>query len=100
MATAHERWSSARDPAFIRRQVPRVERVLRYFAPEGRHAERVPATGPALVVGNPAGFVYLPDPWAAALALVQRRGLDAPTFGLAYDLLFAVPGVESFLRRL
>jgi 1-acyl-sn-glycerol-3-phosphate acyltransferase len=100
MATAHERWSSARDPAFIRRQVPRVERVLRYFAPEVRHAERVPATGPALVVGNHSGYVYFPDLWAAALALVQRRGLDAPTFGLAYDLLFAVPGVESFLRRL
>jgi 1-acyl-sn-glycerol-3-phosphate acyltransferase len=100
MATAHEQWSSARDPAFIRRQVPRVERVLRYFAPEVRHAERVPASGPALVVGNHSGYVYFPDLWATALAVVQRRGLDAPTFGLAYDLLFAMPGVESFLRRL
>jgi 1-acyl-sn-glycerol-3-phosphate acyltransferase len=100
MATAHEQWSSARDPAFVRQQMPRVERVLRYFAPEVRHAERVPAAGPALVVGNHSGYVYFPDLWATALALVQRRGLDAPTFGLAYDLLFAVPGVESFLRRL
>jgi 1-acyl-sn-glycerol-3-phosphate acyltransferase len=100
MAAAHEQWSSARDPAFIRRQVPRVERALRYFAPEVRHAERVPATGPALVVGNHSGYVYVPDMWATALALVQRRGLDGPTFGLAYDLLFAVPGLESFLRRL
>jgi 1-acyl-sn-glycerol-3-phosphate acyltransferase len=100
MAAAHERWSSARDPEFIRGQMPRVERLLRYFAPEVRHAERVPATGPALVVGNHSGYVYFPDVWATALALVRRRGLDAPTFGLAYDLLFAVPGVESFLRRL
>ena len=100
MAAAHERWSSARDPAFIRTQMPRVERLLRYFAPEVRHAERVPATGPALVVGNHSGYLYAPDVWATALALVRRRGLDAPTFGLAYDLLFAVPGVESFLRRL
>jgi len=44
LATAHEQWSSARDPAFVRRQIPRVERMLRYFAPEVRHAERVPAT--------------------------------------------------------
>jgi 1-acyl-sn-glycerol-3-phosphate acyltransferase len=100
MAAAHEQWSSARDPAFVRRQVPRVERALRYFAPEVRHAERVPATGPALVVGNHSGYVYFPDMWATALALVQRRGLDAPTFGLAYDLLFAVPGLAPFLRRL
>jgi 1-acyl-sn-glycerol-3-phosphate acyltransferase len=100
MAAAHEQWSSARDPAFVRQQVPRVERALRYFAPEVRHAERVPATGPALVVGNHSGYVYFPDMWATALALVQRRGLDAPTFGLAYDLLFAVPGLAPFLRRL
>jgi 1-acyl-sn-glycerol-3-phosphate acyltransferase len=100
MATAHGQWSSARDPAFIRTQIPRVECLLRYFAPEVRHAERVPATGPALVVGNHSGYLYAPDVWVTALALVQRRGLDAPTFGLAYDLLFAVPGVESFLRRL
>jgi hypothetical protein len=46
MAAAHERWSSGRDVEFIRRQLPRVERGLRYFAPEVRHAERVPATGP------------------------------------------------------
>ena len=100
VVTAHDQWSSARDPAFIRRQIPRVERTLRYFAPEVRHAERVPATGPALAVGNHSGYVYFADLWATALALVGRRGLNAPTFGLAYDLLFAVPGVESFLRRL
>ena len=100
MSAAHEQWSSARDPAFVGRQVPRVERALRYFAPEVRHAERVPTTGPVLVVGNHSGYVYFPDLWATALALVQRRGLGEPTFGLAYDLLFAVPGLESFLRRL
>jgi 1-acyl-sn-glycerol-3-phosphate acyltransferase len=99
-AAAHEQWSSGRDVTFIRRQMPRVERTLRYFAPEVRHAERVPATGPALVVGNHSGYVYFPDMWATALALVQRRGLDEPTFGLTYDLLFAVPGLESYLRRL
>ena len=100
MAAAHEQWSSARDPEFVRRQMPRVTRALRYFAPEVRHAERVPATGPALVVGNHSGYLYFPDMWATALALVERRGLDAPTCGLAHDFLFTVPGLESFLRRL
>ncbi|HEX6236378.1 MAG TPA: hypothetical protein VFZ68_04240, partial [Acidimicrobiales bacterium] len=45
-AVAHARWSSGRDPDFIRRQLPTVEAALRYFAPEVRHAERVPQQGP------------------------------------------------------
>jgi 1-acyl-sn-glycerol-3-phosphate acyltransferase len=98
-AAAHELWSSGRDPAFIRRQLPVVEAALRYFAPEVRHAERLPETGPVLVVGNHSGLFYMPDMWATAIAVVRRRGIDAPAFGLGYDLLFAIPGVESVLRR-
>jgi 1-acyl-sn-glycerol-3-phosphate acyltransferase len=100
MAVAHGQWSSGRDVAFLRRQVPRIERALRYFAPEARHTERIPEAGPVLVVGNHSGYVYMPDMWTTALALVERRGPDAPTFGLAYDLLFTVPGLGSALRRL
>ena len=98
-AVAHARWSSGRDPAFIRRQLPTVEAALRYFAPEVRHAERLPRTGPVLVVGNHSGLFYMPDMWATAVAVVRRRGIDTPVHGLGYDLLFTLPGVESVLRR-
>jgi 1-acyl-sn-glycerol-3-phosphate acyltransferase len=99
-AAAHRRWVSQRDPEFIRRQLPTIDLLLRYFAPEVRHAERVPAEGPALIVGNHSGIIYMPDMWAVGLAVVRRRGVESPVFGLGYDLLFAIPGVESVIRRL
>lgn len=97
---AHDRRESQRDPEFIRRQLPALDLLLRYFAPEVRHAERVPEEGPALIVGNHSGLIYMPDMWAAGLAVVRRRGVESPVFGLSYDLLFAIPGVEAYIRRL
>jgi 1-acyl-sn-glycerol-3-phosphate acyltransferase len=99
-AQAHQRLESQRDPEFIRRQLPALDLLLRYYAPEVRHAERVPEVGPALVVGNHSGLIYMPDMWATGLAVVRRRGLESPVFGLSYDLLFAIPGVGSVIRRL
>ena len=96
---AHDLITSGRDPEFISRQLPHVEAALRYFAPEVRHEQRLPATGSVLVVGNHSGLFYMPDMWATAVAVVRRRGLDSPSYGLGYDLLFAIPGVESVLRR-
>lgn len=98
-AAAHGPAAWARDPAFVQRHLPTVETVRRYFAPEVRHVERLPATGPVLVVGNHSGVFYMPDMWATAAAVVRRRGVDTPVFGLGYDLLFTLPGVESVLRR-
>ncbi len=98
-AEAHERFSSRRDPAFIRRTLPSIEAALQYFAPEVRHTERLPESGPVLVVGNHSGLYYMPDMWVTGIAILRRRGIEAPAFGLGYDLLFAVPGVESFFRR-
>src|SRR5690606_7093857 len=98
-AAAHGPAAWARDPAFGQRHLPTVETVRRYFAPEVRHVERLPATGPVLVVGNHSGVFYMPDMWATAAAVVRRRGVDTPVFGLGYDPLFTLPGVESVLRR-
>jgi 1-acyl-sn-glycerol-3-phosphate acyltransferase len=99
-AVAHEHWSSERDPEFIRRGLPVIELLLRYFDPDVRHIERIPETGPVLVVGNHSGVIYMPDMWAAGLGVLRRRGIDAPAFGLSYDLLFTIPGVETVIRRL
>lgn len=60
----------------------------------------LPADGPALVVGNHSCLFYMPEVWISGQAIVSRRGMGPPTYLLAYDLLFAVPGVGSFLRRL
>jgi 1-acyl-sn-glycerol-3-phosphate acyltransferase len=89
-----------RDPDFIRRRLPAIACYTSYFTPEVRGLERVPATGPVLLVGNHSGLYYMPEVWTCGQAVLSRRGIDAPTYMLAYDLLFAVPGVGSFLRQL
>jgi 1-acyl-sn-glycerol-3-phosphate acyltransferase len=92
--------SASRDPDFIRRQLPAIARYTSYFTPEVRGLDRLPAEGPALVVGNHSCLFYVPEAWTCGQAVLSRRGIDAPAYVLAYDLLFAVPGVGPFLRRL
>jgi len=65
-----------------------------------RGLDRLPAEGPALLVGNHSGFFYVPDAWVCGQAVLSRRGVGPPAYLLAYDLLFAVPGVGPFLRQL
>ncbi len=92
--------SAGRDPEFIRRQLPAIARYTGYFTPEVRGLDRLPAAGPVLVVGNHSCLFYMPEAWTCGQAILARRGLAAPTCLLAYDLLFAVPQVGTFLRRL
>ena len=89
-----------RDPDFIRRQLPAIARYTSYFTPEVRGLDRLPAEGPALLVGNHSCLFYIPEVWTCGQAIMSRRGIDAPVHVLAYDLLFAMPGIGSFLRRL
>ena len=89
-----------RDPDLIRRRLPAIACYTGYFTPEVRGLDRVPADGPALLVGNHSCLFYMPEVWTAAQAVMSRRGVDAPTYALAYDLLFAVPGIAAMLRRL
>lgn len=88
-----------RDPEFIRRYRSVWRTLGGYFSPEVRGIERVPREGAVLVVGNHSAVYLYPDAWAIGDALVERRGVDAPTYTLAFDLLFAVPGVGDVLRR-
>jgi 1-acyl-sn-glycerol-3-phosphate acyltransferase len=76
-----------------------VEKFTRYFTPQVFGLENIPAKGPALVVGNHSCSFYMPDAWVTATALEARRGFDQPSYGLGYDLLFGLPGIGSFLRK-
>ena len=92
--------SPQRDPDFIRRQLPAIARYTSYFTPEVRGLDRLPAEGPALLVGNHSCLFYMPEVWTCGQAIMSRRGIDAPMHVLAYDLLFAMPGIGPFLRQL
>jgi 1-acyl-sn-glycerol-3-phosphate acyltransferase len=89
-----------RDADFVRQVVPPLTHLMRYFSPDVRGVENIPATGPVLVVGNHSCVFYMPDTWIVGLAITARRGVDAPAYAMVYDLVFAIPGVDSFMRRL
>ncbi|MGO8872934.1 MAG: 1-acyl-sn-glycerol-3-phosphate acyltransferase [Acidimicrobiales bacterium] len=89
-----------RDPAFLSRQLAAFTRYVNYFSPEVRGQQHLPATGPVLVVGNHSNLFYMPDAWIVGLELIRRRGLGQPAYALGYDLLFNMPVVGSFLRRI
>jgi len=89
-----------RDNELVHRMIGTGERYASLFFPEVHGIENIPRNGPALVVGNHSGLFYMPDVFITGLAVVRRRGLDQPFYGLAYDLLFAIPGIERILRGL
>lgn len=93
-------WTSERDPGFLRRQLAASTLYTRLFSPEVRGVENLPETGPVLLVGNHSCLFYTPDTWVVAQAVTARRGVDAPAFVLAYDLLLATPLLRGYLRRM
>lgn len=89
-----------RDPHFVTRVLRLTNLAMRYFSPAVCGLENVPESGPALVVGNHSGLMYLPDFWIALDAITRRRGPELPVHLLAYDLLMMTPGLKSLLRQL
>jgi 1-acyl-sn-glycerol-3-phosphate acyltransferase len=99
LTAEHSTHGSNRDPDFIRRY-RRVWRGLSaYFSPVVRGLDNLPRDGAVLVVGNHSTVYVYPDAWTIADALLDRRGIDAATYVLAFDLLFAMPGIGPLLRR-
>jgi 1-acyl-sn-glycerol-3-phosphate acyltransferase len=79
--------------------LPLVDRGLSYFDPEIQGFERVPRDGPMLIVGNHSGGIYMPDHWAFLSHWARQRGTDDPLYTLGFDLLFALPGISTIVRR-
>ena len=96
----HAPGSEGREPEYIEKQISKIRAFTSYFSPTVRGFEYLPPEGPALVIGNHNAAIYMPDTWVTALAIVDRRGTDHPAYTLTYDLLFALPLVGPFLRRI
>jgi 1-acyl-sn-glycerol-3-phosphate acyltransferase len=88
-----------RDPEFIRRCQPWLERYAGYFRPEVRGFENVPAAGPFLVVGNHSGGATPPDMPILMTAWWRERGLDEPVYGLFHSFFLSLPGIGPAVRR-
>jgi 1-acyl-sn-glycerol-3-phosphate acyltransferase len=96
----HAASAPPRDVGLVSTYLSVLRRVTALFSPDVRHIENLPATGPALVVSNHSCMVYMPDAAVVAEAVLERRGVDASSYGLAYDLLFTIPVVGPLIRRL
>lgn len=89
-----------RDPELLARLLPTLDRLLTYFDPVVEGFERLPETGPYLVVGNHSGGIYMPDFWAFLTTWLHRKGPAAPIYALGFDFNFSVPGMADISRRL
>jgi 1-acyl-sn-glycerol-3-phosphate acyltransferase len=89
-----------RDPDFIRRHLPIVERLVEaWFAPEYEGLEHIPA-GRALVVGTHNGGFISPDLFSFMVGLWRVRGTEPPIYGLAHDVVFRLPLMATWLSKL
>jgi len=88
------------DPEFLSQIVPLMEIYGRYFDSEVRGVERLPSSGPVLLVGNHSGPNSDPDTPALLAAWYRKNGVENPLVALSFDLIFAVPRARDFFRRL
>jgi 1-acyl-sn-glycerol-3-phosphate acyltransferase len=90
----------ARDPEFIRRQLPLMWLAATlYFRAEVRGLERVPEEGPVLFVGNHSGGNMSPDSMVFMLAFNTYFGVERPIYALAHALVTSWPGLGPFLKK-
>jgi 1-acyl-sn-glycerol-3-phosphate acyltransferase len=89
-----------RDVDFLARILPLMELWGRWFDAEVRGLERVPRTGPVLLVGNHSGGPLTPDTAALFAAWYRARDLASPLIGLAFDAAFGIPWFKDLMRKI
>jgi 1-acyl-sn-glycerol-3-phosphate acyltransferase len=100
IATSVHDVPSQRDPTLVRECMPVLKALTFYFGVEIRGWERLPPAGPYLVVGNHSGGMGTADAAFFMTRWLEEKGPEPPLYGLAYDLLFAIPGVGRLLPKL
>ncbi|MCU1691613.1 MAG: 1-acyl-sn-glycerol-3-phosphate acyltransferase [Frankiales bacterium] len=88
-----------RDPDYIRDRLPLVWLLASiWFRAEARHLDRIPATGPVLLVGNHSGGNVTPDTMVLTLAFTSYFGVERRFYQLAHNLVVQAPGA-GVLRK-
>jgi 1-acyl-sn-glycerol-3-phosphate acyltransferase len=88
-----------RDPDYIRETLPGLWMLASYyFRADVRGLDRIPADGPALLVGNHSGGNLTPDTHVFTLAFSTYFGVERRFFQLAHNLVLAMPGL-GMLRK-
>ena len=88
-----------RDPGFIRRTLPAMAALWQtYFRADVRGLDRIPATGPVLLVGNHSGGTLIADTFVFTTRFYEHFGVERRFHQLAHDLVLALPGL-GLLRK-
>jgi 1-acyl-sn-glycerol-3-phosphate acyltransferase len=83
-----------RDPDYIRDFLPAAWLLASFwFRAEVRGLEKIPATGPVLLVGNHSGGNMTPDTTVFVLAFSAYFGVERPFYQLAHSMVMAMPGL-------
>ncbi len=89
----------ARDPDYIRENLTFFWILTSlWFRPEVRGLEKIPPSGPVLMVGNHSGGNVTPDTIAFTIAFVAYFGAERPFYQLAHSLVMKLPGLR-WLRK-
>jgi 1-acyl-sn-glycerol-3-phosphate acyltransferase len=89
-----------RDPELIDLLAELVDGLAWLFRLTVEGAEHVPATGPALLVGNHNGGLVPMDSFFTAKAIRDHHGAGRALYGLAHDFLFEDPLLREYAQRL
>ncbi|HET7310972.1 MAG TPA: lysophospholipid acyltransferase family protein [Mycobacteriales bacterium] len=85
------------DPEHIARTLPLLNPLLStYFRSEVRGIDNVPATGPALLVGNHSGGTMIVDTFLFTFAFYDHFGPSRRFHQLAHDIAARIPGLRRF----
>src|SRR5215213_6334280 len=88
-----------RDTDYIRETLPGLWMLASYyFRADVRGLDRIPDSGPVLLVGNHSGGNLTPDTLVFTLAFSTYFGVERRFFQLAHNLVLAMPWL-SFLRK-
>jgi 1-acyl-sn-glycerol-3-phosphate acyltransferase len=91
---------AARSPEYIRATLPALRTMSdTYFRADVSGLERIPGSGPVLLVGNHSGGTMIADTFVFAQAFYDRFGPDRRFHQLAHDLVFGVPGLRTLVQR-
>lgn len=89
-----------RDPEFLALLLDAFRPIARgYFRATYTGLEKVPATGPMLLVGNHNGGLLTTESYLTFLALWDRFGPERALYGLAHDVVFDDPTLRTYAEK-
>jgi 1-acyl-sn-glycerol-3-phosphate acyltransferase len=90
-----------RDPVFVAALVDWARFIgEKYFRYDLRGLERIPRSGPALIVGNHSGGLVTVDAFFVWVAVWDAGGPDRAVYALGHDVVYDEPTLRKYAGRM